>query len=114
MQYSAGSRVARAALGHALARAGAAPEAKQILDDLIRLSSAQHVSPFHLAVILVGLGDNEAALNCLEKAHNQSESTIAGIMIAPQFRCLCAHPRFRKLLQKMGLTAVAHATSQLA
>ena len=103
LQYSSGSRVARAALGHALARAGSVPEAKQILDELIKVSHTQHVSPFHLAVIWVGLGDNETALNLLEKAHHRSESTTSGVMIAPQFQSLYANPRFRRLLQKMGL-----------
>jgi TolB-like protein len=111
LQHSSGSRVAKAALGHALARSGAAPEAKQILGELLRISHTQHVSPFHLAVIWVGLGDNETALNWLEKAHDQSEPTISGILIAPQFQFLCAHPRFRSLLQKMGLTAAGQANS---
>ena len=103
VQYSAGSRRARAALGHALARAGATPEAKQILNELLSTSHSQYVSPVHLGMICAGLGDNEAALKWLEKAYDGGDATLSGVMIDPQFQSLRTNPRFRKLLQRMGL-----------
>jgi TolB-like protein/DNA-binding winged helix-turn-helix (wHTH) protein/Flp pilus assembly protein TadD len=104
-EYSPGSRIARAALGHALARAGATSDAKQILSEWSSTSHAQYVSRVHLAMICVGLGENEAALNWLEIAYDQGDPALSGLMIEPQFQSLYSHPRFLKLLQRMGLPA---------
>jgi tetratricopeptide (TPR) repeat protein len=104
VQYSPGSRFARAALAHALAQAGATTEAKQILNELESASHAQYVSPVHLAMIYAGLGDKETALNCLEKAYDQRDVPLSGIMIVPQLRIVRADPRFGRLLQRMGLS----------
>jgi TolB-like protein/DNA-binding winged helix-turn-helix (wHTH) protein/Tfp pilus assembly protein PilF len=105
VQYSSGSQSAGAALGHALARAGAASEARQILNEWVSSSHTQHVSPVYLAMICVGLGDNETALNWLEKAYDQRDAALSGVLIHPQFQTLHTHPRFRRLLQRMGLAA---------
>lgn len=104
VQYSPGSRLASAALGHALARAGKTSEARQILNDLVRVSHVKYVSPVHLAIICAGLGDNEAALSWLEKAYDQRNSTLSGIMMEPQLRTLRGDPRFKELLEKIGLS----------
>jgi TolB-like protein/DNA-binding winged helix-turn-helix (wHTH) protein/Tfp pilus assembly protein PilF len=104
LQYSPGSRFAKAALGHALARAGFTVETKQILSELEEPSASGYASPFHVAIVYEGLGDHETALNYLDRAYDQRESALAGIMITPQFQTLHTHPRFQKLLQKMGLT----------
>ena len=103
VEQSPGSRLARSALGHALARAGATSEAQQILNDLITLSRTEHVSPFHLAIICAGLGDDESALNWIEKAYDQSDSAISGLSVEPRFRTLRTHPRCRSLLRRMRL-----------
>jgi TolB-like protein/DNA-binding winged helix-turn-helix (wHTH) protein/Tfp pilus assembly protein PilF len=102
-QYSPESRGAKAALGHALAQSGATIEAKQILSELEKPSQSEYVSPFHVAMVYEGLGDHETALNWLEKGYDQRESSLAGIMIAPQFQTLRSNARFQHLLQKMGL-----------
>lgn len=104
VQYAPGSLFAKAALGHALGRAGLTSEASQILNDLKDPAQHEYVSPFHVAIVYEGLGDHEAALNWLDKAYDQRESSLAGIMITPQFNSLHTHPRFRKLVEKMGLT----------
>jgi tetratricopeptide (TPR) repeat protein len=104
-EYSPGSRAARAALGHALARAGATSDARQILNEWTSTSHAQYVSPVRLAVIYVGLGENETALNWLERAYDQGDSALSGLMIDPQFQTLRTHPRFRRLLHRMGLAS---------
>lgn len=54
-------------------------------------------------MICAGLGDNEAALKWLEKAFDGADATLSGVMIDPQFQSLRTNPRFRKLLQRMGL-----------
>ena len=104
VQYSPKSRAARAALGHALAQSGETLEAKQILNDLVRTSHEGYVSPVHLAIVSAGLGDKETALNWLEKAHDERNASLSGIGMELQLQSLSGDPRFRKLLQQVGLT----------
>lgn len=103
VQHSPGSRMARASLGHALAQAGEKSEAKQILRELTVTNHAGYVSPVYLAMICAGLGDNETALSWLEKAHEQRNATLSGILMEPQFENLRGDPRFVKLTQEIGL-----------
>ena len=56
-------------------------------------------------MICVGLGENETALNWLEKAYDLGDPALSGLMIDPQFQALRVHPRFKRLLQRMGLAA---------
>jgi TolB-like protein/DNA-binding winged helix-turn-helix (wHTH) protein/Tfp pilus assembly protein PilF len=107
-EYSPGSRIARAALGHALARSGATSDAKQLLSQWTSPSQAQYVSRVHLAMICAGLGQDEAALNWLETAYDQGDPALSGLMIEPQFRSLYSNPRFKRLLHKMGLAEANH------
>ena len=104
VQYSPRSRAAKAALGHALAQSGETLEAKQILNDLVRASHEGYVSPVHLAIVSAGLGDKETALNWLERAHDERNASLSGIGMELQLQSLSGDPRFRKLLQQVGLT----------
>jgi len=79
------------------------PHQKLILNELLSTSHSQYVSPVHLGMICAGLEDNEAALKWLEKVYDGGDATLSGVMIDPQFQSLRTNPRFRKLLQRMGL-----------
>jgi TolB-like protein/tetratricopeptide (TPR) repeat protein len=107
VQHAPGSRLAQVALAHTLARAGETSEAKQILDELVAMSRSGHVSPFHLASIYAGLGDDEAALTQLESAYERGDSALSAILIKARLRGLRAHPRFQTLVERMGLTAAS-------
>ena len=102
---SPGSGRARAALGYALAQAGSTREAKQMLSELITASHERYVSPVYLAIICAGLGDKEAALNWIEKAYDHDDPALCDVRIQLRFRALYPDPRFRRLLQKMGLVS---------
>jgi TolB-like protein/DNA-binding winged helix-turn-helix (wHTH) protein/tetratricopeptide (TPR) repeat protein len=103
VQYSPRSRASRAALGHALAQAGETSEAKQILNELVRLSHEEYVSPVHVAIVSAGFGDRETALNWLAKAHDERNSSLSGIGMELQLKSLSGDPRFQKLLRQIGL-----------
>jgi tetratricopeptide (TPR) repeat protein len=103
VQYAPRSGRARAALGYALAQAGDTRDAKQILSELITALQERYVSPVHLAIICAGLGDKEAALNWIEQAYDRGDPTLCDVMIQLRFQTLYTHPRFKRLLQRMGL-----------
>ncbi|UCH62646.1 MAG: tetratricopeptide repeat protein [Fidelibacterota bacterium] len=52
------------------------------------------------------LGDKEEALNRLEKAYQERSRTMHPIKTGPEYDFLRAEPRFKALMQKLGLTEV--------
>jgi tetratricopeptide (TPR) repeat protein len=109
VKYSPESGRAKAALGYSLARAGDSREARRILGELATASSEKYVSPVFPATVHAGLEDNEEALNLLEQAYDRGDPALCDILRHPRFQSLYSHPRFRKLLQKMGLMAAKPA-----
>ena len=92
-----------AALGNAYAIAERKPEAQNALDQLLDKSKKQYVSPFYVAIVYVGLNENEKALDWLEKAYDDRSNGIVFLKVDPQLDPLRSNPRFRTLLQRLAL-----------
>ena len=90
-------------LGHAYAAGGRREEALAVLDELKRRRDRQFVSPWGLASIYARRGEREAALDWLERAYAEHDSTLVWVKVHPRFDPLRAEPRFLALLEKMGL-----------
>jgi len=94
-------------LGQAYAMAGNATRAREILGQLKERARQGFVSPYHFAYVYTGLGDADAAMDCLERAVAErtgpAYSVKGSFLLAP----LHAHPRFRALLRRMKLDAPA-------
>jgi serine/threonine-protein kinase len=95
------------ALGAAYARAGQTDRARAILADLGKRT--ENVSPAELAVLLVALGERERALASLEEAFRVRDTHLQQLGVEPGLEPLRAEPRFRDLLQRVGLTPSATA-----
>ena len=92
-------------LAHALAVSGKKAEAEKIVNDLITKSRAgSYVSPYNIAVVYVGLGDRESALNWLERAYEE-RSYYLPVYLTTDERLEPLHddPRFRVLVRRIGL-----------
>jgi Flp pilus assembly protein TadD len=92
-----------AALAHARALAGAREEAQQLLEELEARSRAGYVAPTLLAHVHAGLGDTDRALDALERACEVRAADVAWLKVRPVFDPLAGHPRFRRLLTRLGL-----------
>jgi len=68
--------------------------------------NSTYVSPYDLADIHVRLGDREAALAWLEKAYEQRSPYLVNLKVEPRLDPLRNEPRFRSLVQRMGLDKV--------
>jgi tetratricopeptide (TPR) repeat protein len=90
-------------LGHAYAVAGKTTEARKILDGLHRLTEKQYVPPYGFALIHVGLGENDEALEWLEKAYQDRNSWMPFMQVEPRLDPLRSDPRFQDLLHRMNL-----------
>jgi tetratricopeptide (TPR) repeat protein len=89
--------------GYILARAGRRDEALQALEDLRRLTHPRQPSPFHVALIYVGLDDSDRALEWLEKAIDARAWESPMIKANPIFDKIRLDPRFPALLRRIGL-----------
>ncbi len=97
------SAFALAKLGHGLASAGQRAEALSVLNQLTGLSKDKYVSPFDIAMIHVGLRENDEAFSWLQKALEQRCLWLGYLNVEPQFDSLRQDRRFHELLHGVGL-----------
>src|SRR5580698_7283330 len=103
VQLSGGSPLMRAALAQSYAEAGGVKDAQQILDDLTKLAQHKYVAPQFFAGIHIGLGENDRALEYLEKACAEHCHWLIYLHIDPGMDSLRGNPRFQELLRRVGL-----------
>ncbi len=101
---SPGDTMYLAQLGQGYAMAGRTDEAHAILRRLDQLAAERYVSPYHLAYIHTGLGDQDRAMDLLERAYEERAGGVYGIKGSFLFTSLRSNPRFGALLRKMNLT----------
>lgn len=90
-------------LGYTYAISGKQAEARTVLGKLETLAKARYVSPYNMATIHVGLGENDAAIDWLEKAFAERSRSMAWLNVIKEFDGLRSHPRFKSLIQRIGL-----------
>jgi serine/threonine protein kinase/Tfp pilus assembly protein PilF len=98
-----GSPMFQAQLGQAYALAGRVNEARDVLQKLNDLARQQYIPPYFFAYVHAGLGDEDAAMDCLDRAYEQRSGALYGIKGSFLFENLRSHPRFKALLRKMNL-----------
>lgn len=100
--FSGGSPLIRGALAHTLGVAGKTTAARQILADMTELAKQKYVSPYFFAGIHVGLGQNERAMEYLEKCYEEHSHWLIYIDKDPSLDGLRENPRFQKLVREIG------------
>ncbi|HZJ42282.1 MAG TPA: winged helix-turn-helix domain-containing protein [Pyrinomonadaceae bacterium] len=98
-----GSPLMLALLGHAYAASGKRAEAQQVLADLQQLPKERYVSPYTVAAIYAGLGDNESAFKWLEKAVEERDIWLMNLKVDPVFAKLRSNRKFSDLLARIRL-----------
>jgi TolB-like protein/Flp pilus assembly protein TadD len=99
-----GSSEVQASLGHACAKAGDLGRARSILESLERRFEEHYGSPALLAQVHLGLGDEERALDLLEKAAEMRAVDMIWLGVRPVYRPLADNGRFRALLDLVGVS----------
>jgi len=90
------------ALAHAYGVSGNHAEATKLLADLQARSKKQYVSPYYIAVVYLGLGKNELAMDWLEKAFADRSNGLVFMRVEPELDPLRNHPRFAALEARMN------------
>ena len=98
-----GSPLMHALLGHAYAASGRTAEAKQVLNDLQQLQSQRYVSPYTVAAIYAGLGDQAQAFKWLEKAVEERDIWLMNLKVDPVFAKLRSQRQFTDILGRIRL-----------
>jgi serine/threonine protein kinase/tetratricopeptide (TPR) repeat protein len=106
---SGGSPLMRAALACTLGTAGRTKEAREMLDDLTGLAKKTYVAPYFFAAICIGIGENERAMECLEKCYEEHSHWLIYLHLDPSMDSLRDNPRFQNLLRRVGLPPLTAA-----
>ena len=99
---SHGTPLMISALANVYARSGNKPEAEKLLAELILQSKRQYVSPYYFAVVYVGLGEREKAMDWLEKAFADRSNGLVFLKVEPELDDLRSNPRFVSLREKLN------------
>jgi serine/threonine-protein kinase len=94
---------AQGAMGHALARAGRAAEARAVLRELETQSRSRHIDPYDIALIQIGLGQVNEAFAALNRAVDERSGMVVYARVDPKLNPLRSDPRFAALLERMNL-----------
>jgi Flp pilus assembly protein TadD len=90
-------------LGYVYARAGRAKDAQKIIAELTNRSAREYVTPYALTLVYAGLGDNDRALEWLERAGEERSPRLFFLGVEPAFDGLRGDPRFAGMRLKFGL-----------
>ena len=91
-----------AMLGQAYARNGQRDEAQKILARLNEEAKSHYVAPYALALVQIGLGDKDRAIEELDHAYREQETNyLFGIKVDPMLDDLRGDPRFEALVRRV-------------
>ena len=90
-------------LGYIYARAGRSKDAHEVITELTNRSAREYVTPYALALVHAGLGENSRALEWLERAGEERSPRLVFLNVEPTFDGLRGDPRFAAVRRKLGL-----------
>ena len=100
-QLTGGNAEALATAAFGYAQSGRPDEARRILAELQERAKSRYVPEAAFAQIYAGLGEREAALDHLEKAFTERDSSMVFLKVEPKWDSLRNDPRFVELMRKM-------------
>jgi TolB-like protein/tetratricopeptide (TPR) repeat protein/class 3 adenylate cyclase len=102
-ELSHGNSETIASIGYAAALAGDKAKARAVLDELKTLSNQHYTPPVNIALVHNGLGDQNEALELLEKACEERDVRLTLLKVDPRWDSFRTNPRFIAVLKRIGL-----------
>ena len=90
-------------LGYVYGRSGNRERAIEHLNELTTRAAGGHVSPMWFALVHLGLSDLEGLFHSLNRAFEERDGSLILITAAVEFDPVREDPRFKALLDRMGL-----------
>jgi TolB-like protein/tRNA A-37 threonylcarbamoyl transferase component Bud32/tetratricopeptide (TPR) repeat protein len=95
--------VVASALDRGHARAGYAGAMRAVADLMVARAQHTYVDAWDIAIWYAAAGDNDKALDWLERAYLGHDPTMPYLAVHPSMRQLRDYPRYQDLLRKMNL-----------
>jgi serine/threonine-protein kinase len=89
-------------------------KAMKLIKDLDQTAHLTYVSPITWAMVYLGLGEHDLALQWLEKAAAAKDVLVCYLRVGPIYDSIRDDPRYLKLLEQIGLTPSAESQTQTA
>ena len=102
-----GDTLPQAHLGWAFGLAGQSQEALTILADLERRRTQEYVAGFFLALVNLGLGDNDRTITWLQQSAEERDGLMTWLNTLFVFDPLRSDLRFQDLLRRMNFPETA-------
>jgi tetratricopeptide (TPR) repeat protein len=102
-ELSGGNTETIAFRGHILAQLGQRAEAGVAIRVLTQLSKQRYVPPYNIAMVHLGLGETDAALDWLERAFETRDVRLTFLAVEPKWESIREEPRFQDLLTRLAL-----------
>jgi TolB-like protein/tetratricopeptide (TPR) repeat protein len=90
-------------LVHMLGTTNGVTRAAALMERLRSAASHRYVSPYHLALACIGLGNADGAVEALNEACDVRDPSLTNLATEPRFAPLHADPRYRSLVSRLGL-----------
>ena len=90
-------------LASCFAGSGELNEARRIVDELEQMSSSMYVAAITRAMVFLGMKDVDSAFLWLDSAARAREVLVCYLAVGPIYDCIRHDPRYREMLQRIGL-----------
>lgn len=90
-------------LGYLYGRMGRGADAGDVLREMTAESKHRYVAPFDVALVHAGRGENEQALESLEKAFADHSLSAQLLRFDPRLRAVRQQARYRQFVKRIGL-----------
>jgi hypothetical protein len=74
-----------------------------ISSELEKRAATEYVSPYDIALVYVGLNQNQQALDWLNRAYEEDDPNMNFLNVEPTLDGIRSESRFQNLLQRIGL-----------
>lgn len=90
------------------ARSGDVRAADAAMAEVEKLRSSEYIPPYYDALVYTAAGRPRKALDALERAFREQDSTLVSLMIDPRFDRLRGEPRYQNLVKRMRFPERPH------
>jgi tetratricopeptide (TPR) repeat protein len=104
VELPSGSIYAKGVLGYTLALSGQIAKARELLEELVAEAKRGYVSPVVFALLHIGLGERDRALDWMARAFEERRGWLVYLRVNAVFDPLRGDPRFEAIARSMQLS----------
>ena len=98
-----GNLAVQSDIGHVYAISGDKRSAEKVIADLKAESRQRYVNQYELALIYIGLGQNDRAFESLDKAYREHSDQLIYLGVDPRLDAIRSDARFTELVRRVGI-----------